>query len=146
MKMHRISALILAAAFAAATFAGCSGTGNAPSAAPSSASGSMASNENKGSTLPELPNNTLTLTIARPQFNEAAEGKPVPVSYTHLVKPTDVGKLQRDVKTIFNQLLYCIRPVIPARHFPNIPICYADFHMFRIRGGRRLGGRLFLRT
>ena len=77
MKMHRISALILAAAFAAATFAGCSGTGNAPSAAPPSASGSMASNENKGSTLPELPNNTLTLTIARPQFNEAAEGKPV---------------------------------------------------------------------
>ena len=78
MKMRKILAAALALALAASVFAGCSKGGDTSSKAPTTTtSGSSASGGSEGTTLPELPNNTLTLTIDRPQFNEAAEGKPV---------------------------------------------------------------------
>ncbi len=78
MKMRKILAAALALALAASVFAGCSKGGDTSSKAPTATtSGSSASGGSEGTTLPELPNNTLTLTIDRPQFNEAAEGKPV---------------------------------------------------------------------
>lgn len=76
--MRKILAAALALALAASVFAGCSKGGDTSSKAPTATtSGSSASGGSEGTTLPELPNNTLTLTIDRPQFNEAAEGKPV---------------------------------------------------------------------
>ena len=76
--MRKILAAALALALAASVFAGCSKGGDTSSKAPTTTtSGSSASGGSEGTTLPELPNNTLPLTIDRPQFNEAAEGKPV---------------------------------------------------------------------
>ena len=75
MKKRKIPAIILAFALIAGSAAGCTKDG-AASSPPPVASG--AASESSGeTTMPELPNNTLSITIARPQFTEAAEGKPV---------------------------------------------------------------------
>ena len=78
MKLRKILAAALSLALAASIFAGCSKGGDTSSKAPATTtSGSSASGGSEGTTLPELPNNTLSITVARPQFNEPAEGAEV---------------------------------------------------------------------
>lgn len=78
MKMRKILAAALALALAVSVFAGCSKGGDTSSKAPTTTtSGSSVSGGSEGTTLPELPNNTLSITVARPQFNEPAEGAEV---------------------------------------------------------------------
>ncbi len=78
MKLRKILAAALSLALAASVFAGCSKGGDTSSKAPTTTtSGSSVSGGSEGTTLPELPNNTLSITVARPQFNEPAEGAEV---------------------------------------------------------------------
>ncbi len=78
MKMRKIPALVLALALVIGVFAGCNGGNTATSTAPTPPTGSSGGTQSQGgSNLPELPNNTLSITVSRPQFNEPAAGKPV---------------------------------------------------------------------
>ncbi len=71
MKTRRLVGLALAVALLAGAFAGCKPSDNTSSKTP------IASNTSGSSGMSELSNNTLKLTVGRPQFNEPAEGKPV---------------------------------------------------------------------
>ena len=78
MKTHKLSALILATTLAITAFAGCNDKGGTtPSTSPPVTSGSTVSGDSSGTQMRELPNNTLSISVSRPQFNEPAEGKPV---------------------------------------------------------------------
>ena len=77
MKTHKISALILAAALSIGMLAGCNGNGGAVSAPPTATGGGASNSQTGGTVLRELPNNTLSISVSRPQFNEPAEGAEV---------------------------------------------------------------------
>ena len=85
MKMRKIVAAALALALAGSVFAGCSKGGTSSTTPPATSGSTESGGASEGTTLPELPNNTLSVTISRPTFNEEAHGKPVQTMWDEMM-------------------------------------------------------------